>query len=150
MRLRTHFNIFAQAVLAWFGFWLLGLPDYYQQYYAAAVGIGSVILSAAISVLFLFILLRIAPERRLTVAFWLSFYYTLPFALLDTWYCGVYLGHGSSYLLTYWYLTVFYFWPWLTLIPMAVLLQRQSKRLLHPSRQTPHSSKAIAAHTDSK
>jgi hypothetical protein len=129
MRPRTHLKTLAQAVLAWFGFWLLGLPDYYQQYSAAAVGIGSVLLSVAISLLFLFVLLRVAPERRRAVAFWLSLYYTLPFAVLDTWYCGIYLNHGASYLLTYWYLTVFYISPWLTLLPTAVLLQRHSGHL---------------------
>lgn len=125
MSTRTHFKVLAQALLAWFGFWLLGLPDYYQQYPVAALGIGSVILSAAISLLFLFVLLRVPPARRFTVAFWLSFYYTVPFALLDTWYCGIHLGHGVSYLWKYWYLTAFYFSPWLTLLPTAALLARR-------------------------
>jgi hypothetical protein len=129
MRPRTHIKTLVQAVLAWFGFWLLGLPDYYQQYSAAAVGIGSVLLSVAISLLFLFVLLRVAPARRFSVAFWLSVYYTLPFAILDTLYCGVYLGHGPSYLWTYWYLTVFYFSPWFTLLPTAALLQQHGKYL---------------------
>lgn len=127
MQLRTHVKILAQAVLVWFGFWLLGLPDYYQQYSAAAMGIASVVLSVIISLVFLAILLRVQPERRLVVAFWLSLYYTAPFAALDTWYCGIYLGHGASYLWTYWYLTVFYVSPWLTLLPTALLLQHVAK-----------------------
>jgi hypothetical protein len=128
MRLQNHFKLLAQTVLAWLGFWLLGLPEYYQQYSAAAVGIGIVILSVATSLLCLLILLRVSPKRRFVVAFWLSFYFTVPFALLDTWYCGIYLGHGSSYLWTYWYLTVFYVSPWLTLLPTAALLQRFSRQ----------------------
>lgn len=128
MRLHNHFKLLAQAIVVWFGFWLLGLPDYYQQYSAAAVGIGSVLLSVATSLLCLLVLLRVSPKRRVVVAFWLSFYFTVPFAVLDTWYCGIYLGHGSSYLLTYWYLTVFYVSPWLTLLPTAALLQRFSRQ----------------------
>jgi hypothetical protein len=112
----------------WFGFWLLGLPDYYQQYSAAAVGIGVVILSVATSLLCLLVLLRVSPKRRFVVAFWLSFYFTIPFAVLDTWYCGIYLGHGSSYLWVYWYLTVFYVSPWLTFLPTAALLQHFSRQ----------------------
>ncbi|MEZ5728490.1 MAG: hypothetical protein R3E48_11080 [Burkholderiaceae bacterium] len=50
-------------------------------------------------------------------------YYTLPFAILDTLYCGLYLGHGYSYLWKFWYLTVFYVSPWLTLLPTAALLR---------------------------
>lgn len=130
MRLQSHLKILVQAVLAWFGFWVLGLPDYYQQYSHAAVGIGSVLLSVATSLLCLLILLRLPPERRFKVAFWLSLYFTLPFAVLDSWYCGVYLGHGSSYLWTYWYLTVFYVSPWFTLLPTAALLQQRGKHSL--------------------
>lgn len=128
MRLQNHFKLLAQSMLAWLGFWLLGLPDYYQQYSAAAVGIGVVILSVATSLLCLLILLRVSPKRRFVIAFWLSLYFTVPFAVLDTWYCGIYLGHGSSYLWTYWYLTVFYVSPWLTLLPTAALLQRFSRQ----------------------
>lgn len=124
MRPRAHLKLLVQSVLAWFGFWLLGLPDYYQQYSAAAVGMGCVILSVATSLLCLWVLLRTPPSRRSAVAFWLSVYFTVPFAVLDTWYCGVYLGHGSAYLWEYWYLTVFYVSPWLTLLPTAALLQR--------------------------
>ena len=126
MRLRTHIKILAQAVLIWFGFWLLGLPDYFQQYSPAAVGIGSVLLSVALTLLALLVLLRISPERRFTFAFWLSFYYTVPFAVLDVLYCGIYLRHGASYLWTYWYLSVFYISPWLTFFPTAALLQQHA------------------------
>lgn len=124
MRLQNHFKLLAQAMLAWLGFWLLGLPDYYQQYSANAVGIGVVILSVATSLLCLMVLLRVSSRRRFVIAFWLSFYFTVPFAVLDLWYCGIYLGHGSSYLWDYWYLTVFYVSPWLTLLPTAALLQK--------------------------
>jgi hypothetical protein len=128
MQLHSHFKILAQAIFVWLAFWLLGLPDYYQQYSAAAVGIGSVILSVVISLLGLVVLLRISPKRRFVVAFWLSFYFTIPLALLDALYCGIYLGHGLSYLWKYWYLTVFYVSPWLTFLPTAALLQRFSRQ----------------------
>lgn len=38
-----------QMVLIWFCFWVLGLPDYYQQYPSAAIGIATVLLSVLIS-----------------------------------------------------------------------------------------------------
>jgi ribosomal protein S18 acetylase RimI-like enzyme len=41
---------------------------------------------------------RTKPEYRLTRAFWLCFYYTVPLAAFDALYCGVYLGHGINYL----------------------------------------------------
>lgn len=124
MRMKTHLMLLGQAILIWFGFWLAGLPDYYQQYSQVALGIGSVLLSALISLLCLWVLARVTAARRRSIAFWLSVYYTVPFAALDTWYCGIYLGHGSSYLWQYWYLSAFYISPWLTLLPTAAVLNR--------------------------
>lgn len=48
----------------------------------------------------------------------------MSFAILDWLYCGVYLKHGTAFLSQYWYLTVFYFTPWLTFVPTALLLRR--------------------------
>jgi uncharacterized membrane protein len=122
MRLQNHLNLFIQAVIAWTAFWIVGLPHYYQQYSTAAVAVGSVLLSVAISLLAVFILARVRPSNRASRAFWISFYFTVPFAVLDIWYCAIYLGHGLSYLSKYWYLSVFYLTPWLTFPPTAKLL----------------------------
>ena len=54
------------------------------------------------------------------IAMWMSFYFTVPFALLDWIYCGVYLGHGAAFLRLYWYLTAFYFIPWALWLPMSL------------------------------
>jgi hypothetical protein len=53
--------------------------------------------------------------------------FSLPFAVLDTLYCGVYLGHGADYLWKFWYLTVFYVSPWMTLLPTELLLRRSAQ-----------------------
>lgn len=123
MRWAAHVRLLVLSTLAWIGFWVVGLPDYYQQYPAAGMGIASVLLSALISLLCLAMLLPVRAERRMRHAVWLSVYFTVPFAVYDTLYCGVYLGHGASYLWTYWYLTAFYVSPWLTLPPMAMMLR---------------------------
>jgi len=119
----SHAKMLIQMVLVWLGFWILGLPDYYQQYATAAIGAASAVLSVLISLACLAILVRTRPERRTNKALWLSVYFTVPFAVLDTLYCGIYLGHGLTYLWKYWYLTVFYVTPWLTLLPTAALLR---------------------------
>jgi hypothetical protein len=124
LRASSHLKTLVQAILAWFGFWVLGLPDYYQQYPTAAVGVAMVLLSVVVSLLCLALLAHTRPERRMSKAFWLSFYFTVPFAVLDILYCGLYLGHGVAFLWKYWYLTVFYVSPWLTLLPTAVLLRK--------------------------
>jgi hypothetical protein len=125
---RAHVSLLLQAISVWFAFWLAGLPHYYQQYSTVLLGVASILLSVAISLAAIWLLLRTRPERRRARAFWLAFYYTLPFALLDTLYCGWYLGHGSDYLHRYWYLSVFYLTPWLTFPPTAALLGLQAER----------------------
>jgi ABC-type glycerol-3-phosphate transport system permease component len=118
-----HVKLLLQGVFVWAAFWVAGLPSYYQQYSSLAMGVGCTILSVAISLAALYVLSRARAETRMSRALWISFYYTVPFAVLDTLYCGVYLQHGASYLHKYWYLTVFYLTPWLTFPPTAWLLR---------------------------
>jgi hypothetical protein len=111
-------------MVVWALFWLAGLPGYYQQYSQVTMAVVCIFISVAVSLGALVILLRGRPETRLRRAVWISFYYTVPFAILDWLYCGVYLENGIAFLVRYWYLTVFYFTPWLTFVPTALLLRR--------------------------
>jgi hypothetical protein len=124
MSVAKHLALFTQGMVVWVVFWLAGLPGYYQQYSQVAMAVGCILLSVAISLVAVLILLRGHPETRLRRAVWISFYFTVPFAALDWLYCGVYLEHGTVFLARYWYLTVFYFTPWLTFVPTALLLRR--------------------------
>ena len=65
------------------------------------------------------------PGRRLALSFWRSLYFTAPLFLLDWLYCGIYLGEGAGYFAKYWYLTVFYFVPWMLFLPMGVVLEKK-------------------------
>lgn len=123
MKPAKHLKLLLQAVTVWAAFWVAGLPDYFHQYSALVLGAGSTLLSVAISLGALYILIRARTETRLSRSIWISFYYTVPFIILDSVYCGVYLGHGTAYLYKYWYLTVFYFTVPLTFIPTALLLR---------------------------
>lgn len=125
MGTHRHLAWLGQAVAAWFGFWLVGLPHYYQQYSTVVMAVACVLLSVAISLAAIAVLRRGRPERRRARAWWLSFYFTVPFAALDTLYCGWYLGHGAGYLASYWYLTVFYLTPWLTFPPTEWLMRAE-------------------------
>lgn len=143
MRARTHLIVLAQALLVWAAFWVAGLPDYYQQYSQPAIGVACIVLSVAISLIALRIFARGPAPARRARAFWLAFYYTVPFAILDTLYCGIYLQHGWAYLHRYWYLTVFYFTPWLTFLPTAALITkleadaRETETAQAPARTRP-------------
>ena len=117
-----------QAVAVWAAFWVAGLPSYYQQYSSVVLGAGCTVLSALIGLFALFVLAGGRNETRRSRAIRYSLYYTVPFALLDTLYCGIYLQHGWGYLHRFWYLTVFYFTPWLTFLPTAAILDRHDQR----------------------
>lgn len=124
MNTRKHFVLLLQSSSLWLLFWLVGLPDYYQQYSTVVMGVLCTLLSVALSLFAVLMLLRCRPETRMSRAFWLSLYYTVPFAIYDALYCGWYLGLGAGFLVSHWYLTVFYFSLWLTFIPTACLLDR--------------------------
>ena len=128
MNPRKHFSLLLQAISVWVAFWVVGLPSYYQQYSLVTIAVASILLSVVISLAAIAVLKRGRAETRMSRAFWLSVYYTIPFAAMDTLYCGIHLGHGSSYLYKYWYLTVFYFTPWLTFMPTAILLRDMGGR----------------------
>jgi len=120
---KNHFALFLQASAMWLLFWVIGLPDYYQQYSPLVLGVLCTVLSVLFSLFALYMLLRCREESRMSRAIWLSFYYTVPFAIYDSLYCGLYLGLGAGFLVSHWYLTVFYFSLWLTFIPVALLLR---------------------------
>ena len=124
MNTQKHFVLLMQSSSMWLLFWLVGLPDYYQQYSPVVMGVLCTLLSVALSLFAVFMLMRCRSDIRMSRAFWLSFYYTVPFAVYDALYCGWYLGLGTDFLVSHWYLTVFYFSLWLTFIPTAFLLDK--------------------------
>ena len=126
MDTRKHVVLLLQSSAMWLLFWLVGLPDYYQQYSVVVMGVLCTLLSVALSLFAVYMLIRCRVEIRMSRAFWLSFYYTIPFAIYDSLYCAWYLGLGTGFLSSHWYLTVFYFSLWLTFIPVAWLLNRFS------------------------
>jgi hypothetical protein len=123
MSSKSHLKLLVQASAIWLVFWLFGLPNYYQQYSAVVLGIACTIFSVLFSLFAVVALVRCREEVRMSRAFWMSFYYTVPFAIYDTAYCAFYLDLGAGYLVSHWYLTVFYFSIWLTFMPTAALLR---------------------------
>jgi hypothetical protein len=124
MDARRHIALLLQAILVWAGFWLLGWPDYFQQYSTMLLAVGCTLLSALFGIAAVWVLARSRPARRMQRALWLSFYFSVPFFALDWLYCGVHLGLGLDFLRSHWYLTVFYVSIWLQFPPTAWLLNR--------------------------
>jgi hypothetical protein len=126
---RGHLRLFLLGTFAWVVFWLAGLPDYYQQYSSVALVWFEIVLFLASVVLAHAVLRRVRHERRIAISCWIAFYFTVPLAVYDWLYCGLYLGAGLSFLWRYWYLTTYYVIPWPLLPGIALLLNRRRPAL---------------------
>jgi hypothetical protein len=131
MPIRGHIGILLIATVVWAGFWLAGLPSYYQQYSKTFMIWFDSLVLIPITAISYFVLRRLRPDNRVTLGGWLAFYFTVPLAVYDWLYCGLYLGYGAEFLSRYWYLTVYYAIPWILLPATAALLNHA-----HPGRRT--------------
>ena len=135
MIIRGHVGIFLAATVVWAGFWIAGLSSYYQQYSNLQMIWFDLLVLIPIAAIVYFVLRRLPPEARLTIALWLAFYFTVPLAVYDWLYCGLYLRHGVRFVSRYWYLTVYYAIPWILLPLMALLLNRMRSGQVERSSQ---------------
>lgn len=119
-----HLRLFILASIVWVAFWAMGWPSYYQQYSRRTMLVFSLALLAGIIAFLPRVFRPLRPPRRVRVAFWMSFYFTVPLAAYDALYCGVYLGHGWAFAWQYWYLTAYYVIPWLVMPGAAATLNR--------------------------
>lgn len=124
MTMGGHIRIFLIASVVWSGFWVTGLPYYYQQYSNRLMIWFDSLLLIPVTAIVYSVLRRLRPERRLRIALWLAFYFTIPLAVYDWLYCGIHLGYGVQFISRYWYLTVYYAIPWVLLPVTALLLNR--------------------------
>lgn len=124
MRFSSHLRLLAIGVGVWAAFWVLGLPDYYQQYSFTFVAIATAALVPPSVWIGWRVIGSTKPQYRAARGFWLAVYFSAPFVLLDALYCGLYLGHGLRFFSKYWYLTAFYFVPWLY-VPMGFIAARK-------------------------
>jgi hypothetical protein len=136
MAFRGHIRVFVIATIVWAGFWIAGLPSYYQQYSKLEMICFDSLVLIPIAGIAYFVLRRVPPAKRLTIALWLAFYFTVPLAVYDWLYCGLYLGHGMQFISRYWYLSVYYAIPWVLLPPMAFLLNRMRSGKMENSNAT--------------
>ena len=123
---RGHIRLFLIATLVWAAFLLGGLPSYYQQYSTRFMLLFDVVVLVPIAGVGYLVLRGVRRERRMKVAVWIAVYFTVPLAIYDWLYCGIYLGHGMQFLSRFWYLTVYYIIPWVLLPMVALMLNHRS------------------------
>ena len=114
MTLVKHAALFVYSFVTWLTFYLIGLPDYYQQWPLWS----KIVLVAFVSWMYF-------PVTRASLrqfwddgeharnARWLGFYLTVPFFGYDYLLLAVWKGLGIGFVVPYWYLTFFYFSFWI-------------------------------------
>lgn len=126
MLLRRHLKLLFVVTIAWFLFWVAGLPDYYRQYSTTFMIVFDAVI---LPPLWLIAYLSIKKSRRPSAnSLWLAFYITVPLFVYDLVYCGYYLGYGINFLWEYWYLTIYYIIPWLILPPTGWWIDQRRKK----------------------
>jgi len=125
MKTKNHIKVFCIASFIWFIFLLAGIPDYYLQYSNQTMLLFVTILLIPISFIILIVFKPIKPDRRLRIAFWYAFYFTVPLAIYDTLYCGLYLGYGFNFLCVFWFLSIYYVIPWILFPMLAIILNKK-------------------------
>jgi len=127
MKLKTHMRIFLVASLIWFVFLLAGMPEYYLQYSDQTMILFVLILLIPISLILVFVFKRIKQKKRMKIAVWYAFYFTVPFFIYDSIYCGVLLDHGIKFIIIFWFLSIYYLIPWVLFPVIATVLNRKYK-----------------------
>ena len=117
MKPRHHLRLLIIVSIAWFLFWIAGLPDYYQQYSTRFMVFFDLAILPPIWFYVYRSVSRAKPGREFTVSLSWAFYISVPLLIYDILYVALYLGHGIHFLTKYWYLTVYYVLPWLLFPP---------------------------------
>jgi hypothetical protein len=111
---KQHVQLLVYSFITWFGFYLIGLPDYYQQWYLWAKVVTVVIVTGLFFPITRYTLNHYWTNGKYLVnSCWLALYLTLPLFIYDYLLLGLYKGLGIGFVVPYWYLSFFYVSFWL-------------------------------------
>ena len=127
MNLKTHFRIFNIATVVWLLFFIAGMPNYYLQYSNTSLILFVVLLIIPFSGIIFFVFKPIKRNKRIKISIWYSFYFTIPLFLYDSVYCGIYLEYGYKFILTFWFLSIYYIIPWVLFPIIALILNQKNE-----------------------
>lgn len=126
MSIKNHIRVLIFATIAWILFLLLGLPHYYLQYSIQTMIWFDVLLLLPFSIIIWIVFKPINKSKRRKIALWYAFYFTIPLAIYDYLYCGIYLNYGFRFILVFWFLSVYYLLLWILFPLIAFILNKKS------------------------
>ena len=113
MTFKKHIQLFGYSFFTWFVFYLIGLPEYYQQWPTWAKLIILPLITALYFPVTRYTLVKYWTDgRHLANSCWLALYLTLPLFIFDYLLLALYKEIGIQFVIPYWYLTFFYFSFW--------------------------------------
>lgn len=135
MDAKKHIQLLAYSFITWLGFYLIGLPDYYQQWYFWA----KVVILIAVTVIYFPVTAYTLrsywdDNRHLANSCWLAMYLTLPLFIYDYMLLALYKGLGITFVFPYWYLSFFYFSFWVQFPLIGWWMQLQQTPGTEPNR----------------
>ncbi len=125
MDVARHLQLLIYSFITWLLFYLIGLPEYYQQWPLWA----KLVILPVVTTLY-FPVTRYTLKkywrngRHIINSCWLAFYLTLPLFIYDYLLLAVYKGLGIGFVVPYWYLTFFYFSFWVQFPYIAWKMQQ--------------------------
>ena len=114
MTRKKHLQLLIYSFVTWLSFYLIGLPEYYQQWYLWAKVVIILVVTAMYFPITRYTLDHYWTDgNHLANSCWLAFYLTIFLFIYDYLLLGWYKGLGIGFVVPYWYLTFFYFSFWI-------------------------------------
>ena len=135
MTIKKHIQLTLYSFVTWLTFYLVGLPEYYRQWYLWA----KLLILPLVTALYFPVTRSTLKNfwsdgRHIRNSLWLAFYLTLPLFVYDYLLLAVYKGLGIQFVIPYWYLTFFYFSFWLQFPYIGWKMELEEKHSLSSLR----------------
>ena len=129
IELKHHLLIFCMATTMWTFYLLGGLSsEYYQTWpFWKSLVVVNIIPSILLIPLGYYVLKHIVQHHYMRTSLIIAFYGSIPLVIYDILYIGLHLNKGLFFFKDYWYLTVFYFVPWVIFPLIALKIKNEDK-----------------------
>ena len=126
MTAKKHIELLLYSFFTWLGFYIIGLPEYYQQWYMWAKILVVIAVTLAYFPITHYTLRTYWLDgRHLINSCWLAFYLTLPLFVYDYLLLALYKQLGIEFVFPYWYLSFFYFSFWIQFPAIGFWMDRR-------------------------
>lgn len=132
MKIRHHLLLASISILFWFLYYFAGIPyNYYQNLTGLSMFLLLLITFLSVIPFVAVVVLTFIKVPYLKGSVWLAFYGSLPLLILDYVVLGIIGGHGTSFLISHWHLTVGYVAVWIELPLIGKTLEQLTIKIMN-------------------